>query len=168
MGKVQDEAEALRLLRDEGYTYQQMVDFYLEKYGIETSTALWSRFLKKANGGDTPRLDRYESEVPWVTVDRPKNAHYASALRTFGRLSRGEAVPDAQVRMTLSLRQKMMAGNKVVDYDYDTATYKLVSRRDGVDTGWIRDPFLDDEGNLATVNLDRIKVGAFAERMRNL
>ena len=41
--KIVDEDEARRLLIDKGWTYQQMIDLYREKYGVETSTSVWSR-----------------------------------------------------------------------------------------------------------------------------
>ncbi|WP_165218658.1 hypothetical protein [Schaalia sp. ZJ1691] len=166
--KIRDEAEALRLLRNEGYTYQQMVDFYLEKYGIETSTALWSRFLKKANDGKNARgTANYAEAIPWRTVNHPKKEHLAEALRVFARMDSGEEVPYDQVRRAMSTKQRLVSKNLVIDYDDKTESFTTVPRRAGVDTGWIRDPFLDDDGNLVA-DFSHVRVEAFMARIESI
>jgi hypothetical protein len=48
--KIVDEVEARHLLIDEGWTYPQMVDLYRDKYEVETSVSMWSRFAKRSGG----------------------------------------------------------------------------------------------------------------------
>ena len=62
--KIVDEDEARRLLVDEGWTYQQMIDLYREKYGVETSTSVWSRFLK--NAGQARIVRSFPLAAPWL------------------------------------------------------------------------------------------------------
>lgn len=48
--KIVDEVEARHLLIDEGWTYPQMVDLYRDKYEVETSVSMWSRFAQRSGG----------------------------------------------------------------------------------------------------------------------
>ena len=61
-------------------------------------------------------------------------------------------------RIAIRLRRTLGA-DTVVDYDWDENAYVLVPRREGVDKWWIRDPFLDDEGN-PVADLSRVTVAA--------
>ena len=155
--KIVDEDEARRLLVDEGYTYQQMIDLYREKYGVETSTSVWSRFLKRA--GERRIVRSYPLAAPWlVRAKNPRNGHYRTGLRALAAIEQGEDVTAENRRIAIRVRRALGA-DKVVDYDWDANAYVLVPRRAGVDEWWIRDPFLDDEGN-PVADLSHVRVAA--------
>ena len=78
--KIVDEDEARRLLVDEGWTYQQMIDLYREKYGVETSTSVWSRFLRSA--GQARIVRSFPLAAPWlVRAKNTRNWQYRTGHR---------------------------------------------------------------------------------------
>lgn len=155
--KIVDEDEARRLLVDEGWTYQQMIDLYREKYGVETSASVWSRFLR--NAGQVRIVRSFPLAAPWlVRTKNPRNGHYRTGLRALAAIEHGEDVTGENRRIAIRLRRTLGA-DTVVDYDWDENAYVLVPRREGVDKWWIRDPFLDDEGN-PVADLSRVTVAA--------
>ena len=91
--KIVNEDEARRLLMDEGWTYQQMIDLYREKYGVETSASVWSRFLKGA--GKARIVRTYPLAAPWlVRAKNPRNGHYRTGLRALAAIEHGEDVAE--------------------------------------------------------------------------
>ena len=155
--KIVDEEEARRLLVDEGWTYQQMIDLYREKYGVETSASVWSRFLKRA--GERRMPDELPLAVPWLMRgSNPRNGHYRTALRALATIDQGGAPEGNGPRLAARLR-RLLGADKVVDYDREANALVIVHRREGVDKWWIRDPFLDDEGN-PVVDLSHVRVAA--------
>ena len=151
--KIIDEAEALHLLRDLGFTYQQMVDWYKRRHGVDTSVSMWSRFLRR-NGGR--RLKPRPVAIPWITSNDARNQNYAQGLRALDAAEQGEELS--------ALRRRLVSENLVVDYDYDGEAFVLVPRRRGVDSWWIRDPFLDDAGRLVS-DFSRIRLEAYRQRL---
>lgn len=144
--KIVDEVEARHLLIDEGWTYPQMVDLYREKYGVETSSSMWARFLKR-EGGERRVGERFPLATPWVMhAKEPRNAHYRTGLRALATIEAGRPVTD-QARQIAARLRRALGSDLVVDYDREADAMVLVPRRPGVDKWWIRDPFLDDEGN---------------------
>lgn len=158
--KIVDEDEARRLLVDEGWTYQQMIDLYREKYGVETSTSVWSRFLRSA--GKARIVRSFPLAAPWlVRAKNPRNGHYRTALRALAAIEQGEDVTAENRRIAIRLRRALGA-DKVVDYDWDANAYTLAPRRSGVDKWWIRDPFVGDDGE-PVADLSRVTVAAAEE-----
>ena len=83
-----DEDEAYRLLFDEEWTYPQMVDLYREKYGIETTISMWSRFVKRVGGRRS--AERFPLATPWVMhAKEPRNSHYRTGLRALAAIEQG-------------------------------------------------------------------------------
>lgn len=155
--KIVDEDEARRLLIDKGWTYQQMIDLYREKYGVETSTSVWSRFLKRA--GERRMPDELPLAVPWLMRgNNTHNGHYRTALRALATIEQGGVAEGEGPRMAARLR-RILGADKVVDYDREANALVIVPRRPGVDKWWIRDPFLDDEGN-PVADLSHVRVAA--------
>ena len=155
--KIVDEDEARRLLVDEGYTYQQMIDLYREKYGVETSASVWSRFLR--NAGQARIVRSFPLAAPWlVRTKNPRNGHYRTGLRALAAIEHGEDVTEENRRIAVRLRRSLGA-DMVVDYDWDENAYVLVPRRGGVDKWWIRDPFVGDDGE-PVADLSRVTVAA--------
>lgn len=158
--KIVDEDEARRLLVDEGWTYQQMIDLYREKYGVETSTSVWSRFLRGA--GKARIVRSFPLAAPWlVRAKNPRNGHYRAGLRALAAIEQGEDVTAENRRIAIRLRRALGA-DKVVDYDWDANAYMLAPRRPGVDKWWIRDPFVGDDGE-PVADLSRVTVAAADE-----
>ena len=143
--KIVDEVEARHVLIDEGWTYPQMVDLYRDKYEVETSVSMWSRFAKRSGGRRVG--ERFPLAAPWVMrAKEPRNSHYRTGLRVLAAIEQGKSVSDEGRRVAARLR-RVLGADLVVDYAGDADAMVLVPRRPGVDKWWIRDPFLDDEGN---------------------
>jgi hypothetical protein len=159
--KVVDEDEARRLLGEEGYTYPQMVVFYRNTYGVETTVSMWSRFYKREFGG--PRQPRRYHFVPWKLPAHTASSRDLNALRLLDRALGGEKLNDTQRRTVHLFQRALIERDQVIDFDpADGRTYR-VPRRRGVDQSWIRDPFLKDDGTLET-DLSWIRFGALEER----
>ena len=155
--KIVDEDEARRLLVDEGWTYQQMIALYREKYGVETSTSVWSRFLR--NAGQARIVRSFPLAAPWlVRTKNPRNGHYRTGLRALATIEQG-GVPEGEGPRLAARLRRILGADKVVDYDREANALVIVPRREGVDKWWIRDPFLDDEGN-PVADLSRVTVAA--------
>ena len=158
--KIADEAEARRLLLDEGWTYPQMVDLYREKYGIETSISMWSRFVKRI--GERRAPEHFPLATPWVMRAKdPQNGHYRTGLRALAAIEQGKPVSDEGRKIAIRLRRALGA-DKVVDYDREADKMVLVPRREGVDKWWIRDPFVGDDGE-PVADLSHVSVAAVGE-----
>lgn len=152
-----DEDEAHRLLIDKGWTYQQMIDLYREKYGVETSASVWSRFLKRA--GERRMPEPLPLATPWLMrKENPRNGQYRTALRVLATIEQG-GVPEGEGSRLAARLRRILGADKVVDYDREANALVIVPRREGVDKWWIRDPFLDDEGN-PVVDLSHVRVAA--------
>lgn len=158
--KIVNEAEALHLLRDRCYTYQQMVEYYMERYGVETSVSMWSRFLSR-NGGR--RMATRSAAVPWKTSETARNQNLVQGLRALDAAERGEELSACQRKVGNALRRRLVSGGLVVDYDRDGEAFVLVPRRRGVDKGWIRDPFLDDAGRVVD-DFSHVRLEAYEQR----
>ena len=155
--KIVDEAEARHLLIDEGWTYQQMIELYREKYGVETSTSVWSRFLRSA--GEARIVRSFPLAAPWlVRAKNPRNGHYRTGLRALAAIEQGEDVTTENRRIAIRVRRTLGA-DKVVDYDWNANAYVLVPRREGIDKWWIRDPFVGDDGE-SVADLSCVTVAA--------
>ena len=153
--KIVDEDEARRLLVDEGWTYQQMIDLYREKYGVETATSVWNRFLKRA--GERRMPEPLPLATPWLMRgENPRNGQYRTALRALATIEQGGVAEGEGPRLAARLR-RILGVDKVVDYDREANALVIAPRRPGVDKWWIRDPFLDDEGN-PVADLSHVRV----------
>lgn len=156
--KIVDEAEALEMLEG-GATYPKMVDFYRERYHIETTPSMWSRFFHRATGKvrlQRVKLRRPNPRVfPWLEADEdedgnPRETHgeeYRQALGVVERIEDGTRVDQAELVRLARVKAELEKDDLVIDYDQESNTFHAVPRREGIDEGWIRDPFLDDRGN---------------------
>lgn len=159
--KIVDEDEARRLLVDEGWTYRQMIDLYREKYGVETSASVWSRFLKRA--GERRMPEPLPLAVPWLMRgENPRNGQYRTALRALATIEQGGKVEGEGPRLAARLR-RILGADKVVDYDREANALVIVPRRPGVDKWWIRDPFVGDDGE-PVADLSHVRVAAIEAR----
>lgn len=131
-----------------GMTQKQVVAEFTRR-GEPVSQAAISGAIKdgriKVDTGRTPT----RSGIPWTLL--PKHRHYHAA-----RMLRSAARQDAGLEIGATLKPQLAAWQKtlvdedaVIHYDPDTDEgFWLVPRRHGVDKWWVREPDLDDEGNL--------------------
>lgn len=162
--KVVDEDEAKRLLFDEGRSLRWMVAFYREKYGVETSLSLWSRFMTRNSESNVPqRVTMRPEAVPWRAREHARRSHFAGALRALDRIERKDpTIPRSLALKAMRVKKLMVADDLVVSYDPEANEFVLVPRRPGVDEWWIRDPFLDDDGNETFENYRWLRTEAIA------
>lgn len=145
VSKVVDRAEAIRMLRS-GVTLQGMVDFYAEVYGVSTTQAMWSRFRKNfASDGPAPAQRQYDL-IPWVSRRRTKGSRLREGLTAIARQMSGKEMTDYTSTLARQLMNRLLMGNTVVDYDPINNRFIEVPRRVGIDQGWVKDPFIDDDG----------------------
>ena len=138
-----DYAEAEQMLRD-GKTQQEVA----ERFGVTQpaiNRAIWRGRIKDITY-DKATMD--ESGVPWHPVRPEHRSRYlVRMIRAAARRDRGESnspVIEAQLDNFLKHMEELDA---VVHYDPDTDEgFFRVPRRHGVDTGIVRDPYLDDDG----------------------
>jgi hypothetical protein len=151
--KVIDEEEARQLLEN-GETYDNMVKLYRRKYGVETTPSMWSRVHKRLTGS-ARQVERASVElVPWIVRANPRGRKYLEALRTIDDLTDAEGVPEVlslPQERALSLyriRRELRESGEVIDYDRERNTFRTVPRREGIDKGWIREPYFNDDGSV--------------------
>lgn len=133
-----------------GTSFDEMIGYYREHYNIETTRSLWSRAYARLIGkGKRPTPN--PKFLPWRECEREgvrnrAGNKYREMLFILGRIDRKEDVPPDQLEFVLDVEQDLIMDNQVITYDRERCQYVTVPRRDGIDKGWIRDPFLDDRG----------------------
>lgn len=136
--KIVDHAEVRRWF-EQGWTYQQMVDEYVNKYNIETTIAMWGNYRRR-NGLESRNVWDVEL-IPW----RVKQEHHALnpvvMLRKLARRRAGAPLtPDTDHQLDAWLAG-LEREDLVVHYDPDTVEgFFYVPRRPGVDLSVIREP----------------------------
>ena len=171
--KLVDADEAYRLLVEDGKSLRWMVGFYREKYGVSTTPAMWSRLRIQWSGqresGRTPSapeglfVPKGATAVPWKspqTVERPglRDGLRALCRCYWGELDQLAVVPRSTMQVMRSLVERCLLGDLVVDYTSDPyPSFSLVERR-SVDTGWVRNPFVNDDGSPAGSPLELAQV----------
>lgn len=161
---IVDEQEARDLIAA-GYTNSELVEYYRKRYGKETSRASWARArkrfqdpeaAKKARGGSV--ADKESTRfIPWQVKPNPKGLAYFEALLTlneinlhgsadlFRELKTDERL-QARVFQLERVRQDLQESESVITYDNERNEFVPVPRRKGIDYGWIREPYWDDNG----------------------
>lgn len=159
--KVKDEEEAKRWLR-EGKTYPWIIAKYQEKYKIKTSKQMWSN--RSARWGLDPRLQRYDTLIPWRVLEEHGGRYHIQMLRCEGRLRAGLALTPEQVEDHARFRANLAEYDAVVRYRRDKG-FDYVYRRQGIDLDLIHEPaprdrsgrkFRSTEGAVEVATLNRI------------
>jgi hypothetical protein len=138
-----DYSEAEQMLRA-GATQQEVAD----RFGVTqpaVNRAIWRGRIKDI-AYDRSASD--ESGVPWHPVRPEHRSRYlVRMLRAATRRERGEkSSPVLEAQLDSFLRQ-VEELDFVIHYDPDTADgFFRVPRREGIDTGLVRDPYTDDDG----------------------
>ncbi|WP_411120615.1 hypothetical protein [Streptomyces sp. x-19] len=135
--KVQNVAEAVRWIK-EGKSYSWIVEKYLEKYNIETTTSMWATFRHRQ--GLDLQITRDTELIPWTVEAKHRWKYPLTMLRYEARLrSKQELKPDQQERLDnwkATLREK----DRVVYYDPETDAGFFLVPREATDTDLIRKP----------------------------
>lgn len=95
--------------------------------------------------------------IPWSMPQEDNQHHWAACLR-FMHPDRKAPIPERYIRAIASLRARLAENDRVINYDpgHDPHWHMVPRRwkadpisgiRIPVDTGIIRNPFIDDEGN---------------------
>lgn len=136
--KIQDAAEVIRWYND-GWTYQEMVDEYRRKYGIEMSVSGFSDF--RARMGLKRRLVRSQELIPWRVAEQHRHTYDLSMLRAEARRRAGRKLLNGDDRRLERWLGWMRDNDVVIHYDPDTVDgFFYVPRRPGVDVDIIRKP----------------------------
>lgn len=138
-----DDNEVEQLLRS-GWTQNQVVQMYRDK-GVDVSQSA----ISQAISGGRIKVDtgRASGGIPWTLAPEHRWRHAARMLRTQTRLDAGLPIGASLVGQVVAWRAGLEADNSVIHYDPATEEgFWRVPRRAGVDTWWVRDPGLDDDG----------------------
>ena len=138
-----DDSEVEQLLRS-GWSQMRVVRAYRAK-GIDVSQSAISQAITV--GRIKVNTDRIASGVPWPLKPEHRHRHAARMLRSQTRLDAGLTIGPTLVGQVTAWRESLELDNSVVHYDPDTEEgFWRVPRRAGVDTWWVRDPRIDDDG----------------------
>ncbi|MFJ9158674.1 hypothetical protein ACIRPS_17945 [Streptomyces griseoviridis] len=135
--KVQDTAEAVRWIED-GKSYAWIVEKYLEKYNIETTTSMWATFRHRQ--GLDRQITRDTELIPWTVAEKHRWKYPLTMLRYEARRRAGhELKPDQQERLD-NWKATLAEKNRVVYYDPETEAGFFLVPREATDADLIRAP----------------------------
>ncbi|MFE2104297.1 hypothetical protein ACFXAF_00225 [Kitasatospora sp. NPDC059463] len=135
---VQDRAEAIRWLVDEGRDYKWMVAKYREKYNIETTVSMWASF--RARNGLPRKIARDENLIPWEVRMEHRWAYPVVMLRFEARLREGRDISEVDQSRLDSWKQMLRDDKLVVHYVPDTDDGFFYVPREKQDNDLIRAP----------------------------
>lgn len=136
--KIVDEAEVIRWI-EEGRTYREMTETYLEKYNLQVSPTMFSNF--RSRRGLDGRIVRDDNLIPWQIKPEHRYAWAANMLRVEGRRRAGKNVSPNEAEQLAGWKRTLEREGAVIHYDPDTAQgFFLVPPRPDVDTDLIRVP----------------------------
>jgi hypothetical protein len=139
-----DDREVERLLRA-GKTQQEVVLIYRAR-GVDIAQSTISQAI--STGRIDVNTNRHKGGIPWKLLPQHRHSHAARMLRTQARLDAGLEVGPSLRGQVESWRQGLDEEGAVIHYDPATPEgFWRVDRREGIDTWWVRDPRLDDDGN---------------------
>lgn len=136
--KIQDEQELIRWFED-GWTYDQMVEEYRRKYGIETVPSMFGNFRRRR--GLQRRIVRDDNLIPWHIQEEHRWAYPVAMLRAEARRRAGRKLTASDAERLAAWKERLAAQDAVLHYDPDTEEgWFYVARRPGVDNDLIREP----------------------------
>ncbi|MDN3268279.1 hypothetical protein [Streptomyces sp. MA15] len=135
--KIVDEGEVVRWF-EEGWTYQQMIDEYRRKYGIETVSSMWGNFRYRK--GLSRRIARDDDLIPWAVKPEHRHQYPLAMLRVEGRRRAGMDLDGNAARRLESWTRTLAEENAVVHYDPDTEEGFFYVPREPQDDDLIRRP----------------------------
>ncbi|WP_031513728.1 hypothetical protein [Streptomyces sp. NRRL F-5123] len=129
--KIQNETEVDRWF-EEGLTYQQMVEKYLELYNIETSPSMWGNYRRRKRL--ERRIVRDDDLIPWAVKPEHRWIYPLVMLRVEARRRAGKELTADDAGRLASWLQMLDEAEAVVHYDPDTEEgFFLVPRQPGDD-----------------------------------
>lgn len=142
-----DDSEVEQLLRA-GAAQLEVVRMYRDR-GVDVTQSAISQAI--SSGRIKVNTDRNSGGIPWKLRPEHRHLHAARMLRTLARLEAGLEVGPSLLDQARTWREGLEIENSVITYDPETKEgFWRVPRRPGIDTGWVRDPNVDDEGYQVT------------------
>ncbi|MFG3223246.1 hypothetical protein ACGF07_00475 [Kitasatospora sp. NPDC048194] len=138
---VQNEQEAIRWI-EEGKDYQWIVEKYLEKYKIQTTTSMWATFRHRR--GLKRRLTRNTDLIPWEVKPEHRWAYPVVMLRFEARRRDGKTLKPADQTRLDAWKADREQENTVVYYDPHTEDGFFYVPREPSDTDLVRVPKVDN------------------------
>ncbi|MFI8204794.1 hypothetical protein [Streptomyces sp. NPDC085937] len=135
--KIVDEGEVVRWF-EEGWTYQQMIEEYRRKYGIDTVSSMWGNFRHRK--GLRRRIARDDDLIPWAVKAEHRHQYPLAMLRVEGRYRAGMDLDENSAKRLESWRRTLAEENAVVHYDPDTKEGFFYVPREPHDDDLIRRP----------------------------
>ena len=138
-----DDSEVEQLLRS-GWSQMKIVRWYADR-GIDVSQSAISQAISP--GRVKANMGYITGGVPWALKPEHRHRHAPRMLRSQARLDNGLPIGATLVRQVEQWRAGLQAEDSVIHYDPDTDEgFWRVPRRPSVDTWWVRDPNVDDDG----------------------
>ncbi|MEU7643367.1 hypothetical protein [Streptomyces huasconensis] len=135
--KVQNHDEAQRWLR-EGKSYEWMVQTYLDKYNIQTSTGYWATY---SNRNNLPlRIVRDSELIPWKVEEQHRWDYNLVMLRYEARVRAGKKITRDEASKLASWKQWLEENNLVIYYDPETTEGFFAIPREERDKDLVRVP----------------------------
>ncbi|HEX2905041.1 MAG TPA: hypothetical protein VHO01_16425 [Jatrophihabitans sp.] len=135
--KIVNEDEVIRWF-EQGLTYEEMSQRYLDKYHIETVPSLWGNFRRRR--GLPKRIVRDDQLIPWNVRQEHRWRYPVAMLRVEARKRAGyELDADDETRLT-NWHSFLTDNNVVVYYDPDLPDGFVYVPREPQDDDIIRRP----------------------------
>lgn len=142
-----DDNEVEQMLRA-GATQLEVVRTYRAR-GVDVTQSAISQAI--SSGRIKVNTDRNSGGIPWKLRPEHRHLHAARMLRTQARLDAGLEVGPSLLDQVRTWREGLLIEDSVITYDPETKEgFWRVPRRPGIDTGWVRDPNIDDDGYQVT------------------
>lgn len=135
--KIVDRQEVLQWF-EEGWTYREMRQEYIDKYNIVTSMAMWPEFRRRE--GLPRRINRDDSLIPWEMREEHRNRREVQMLRAEGRRRAGMPLREKDQRDLPGWLDMLKREKRVVHYDPDTEQGFFLIPREKQDDDIIRRP----------------------------
>ena len=138
---------AEQILRQPGRTQMDVVAEHARR-GIDirqntVSTAIKDGRIKVESKYGLPRY-----AIPWKLKPEHRHLSPARMLRIQGRYDQGLPISETLERQRARWVAGLMIENQVIHYDPDTEEgFWRFPRRDGIDRWYVREPWIDDDGN---------------------
>jgi hypothetical protein len=136
--KIRDEQEVIRWF-EEGITYEEMVQRYRDKYGIETTFSMFGNFRRRR--GLARRITRDDELIPWAVKVEHRHDYPILMLRKEARRRAGLPLSDEDDSAVDAWIRGMKEDGTVLHYEPETDEgWFYVPPRPGVDVDLIRVP----------------------------
>jgi len=138
-----DEKLTEQLLR-EGKSQNDVVRAHEER-GIAIHQSTISAAIRDGRVKVKSKYAPTRKAIPWKLL--PEHRHHSAArmLRIQSRYEEGLPLSPSLERQRSNWIGGLLIENAVIHYDERTGFWR-VARREGIDKGWVREPWIDDDG----------------------